>query len=112
MSLQRPFVEDLLLDVETTGRDPLAPEVSGMGALFLDRTTRGTKNRRVWVVVAEDLPEICALLRHCLGSRLAKSDPVSLAGSLQTNVFDLLLHDEVVTRNRAPSQPANDSQAR
>jgi DNA polymerase III epsilon subunit family exonuclease len=44
MSLQRPFVKDLLvLDLETTGRDPLVHEVLEIGALFLDRTTLVTK---------------------------------------------------------------------
>lgn len=58
----------------------------------------------IWIVVAENLPEVGAFFRHGRSSRLAKPDAVSLADSFKNNVVAFLSHSEVIAGSGTPAQ--------
>ena len=54
--------------------------------------------------MAQNLPEVGPLFGHCLGSGLAESDAMPLAGSGQNEMIVFLLHSEVIAWHRGPAQ--------
>src|SRR5215469_15768881 len=68
-------------------------------------------NVRVGEIMFQDFGSGCAFCGHGFCARLAETDAMPFAGSLQNDVATLLGFGEVVAGNRIPSNPANQGEA-